>query len=64
MRHARGILDFDRPIALSLIALMHFVPDDQDAHGIVRGLVETLPRAATWSSRTPRSTSSPNWRSR
>ncbi|CAM5279640.1 SAM-dependent methyltransferase OS=Streptomyces tendae OX=1932 GN=GUR47_22655 PE=4 SV=1 [Streptomyces tendae] len=46
VRHARGILDFDRPIALSLIALMHFVPDDQDAHGIVRGLVGTLPRGS------------------
>ncbi|MFI8949914.1 SAM-dependent methyltransferase [Streptomyces sp. NPDC053750] len=43
VRHAREVLDFDRPIALSLIALMHFVPDEQDAHGIVRGLVETLP---------------------
>ncbi|MFD5448321.1 SAM-dependent methyltransferase [Streptomyces sp. NPDC003470] len=43
VRHAREILDFDRPVALSLIALMHFVPDDQDAHGIVRGLVATLP---------------------
>jgi hypothetical protein len=43
VRHARSILDFDRPIAMSLIALMHFIPDDQDAHGIVRRLVDTLP---------------------
>ncbi|MFH9085682.1 SAM-dependent methyltransferase [Streptomyces sp. NPDC017673] len=43
VRHARRILDFDRPIALSLIALMHFVTDEQDAHGIVRNLVATLP---------------------
>ncbi|MDT0433985.1 MULTISPECIES: SAM-dependent methyltransferase [Streptomyces] len=41
--HARRILDFERPIALSLIALLHFVPDEQDAHGIVRDLVATLP---------------------
>ncbi|WP_328374947.1 SAM-dependent methyltransferase [Streptomyces sp. NBC_01020] len=40
--HARKFLDFDRPIALSLIALMHFVPDDQDPYGIVGALVETL----------------------
>ncbi|MEU9646557.1 SAM-dependent methyltransferase [Streptomyces sp. NPDC048188] len=46
VRHAREVLDFDRPIALSLIALMHFVPDDEDAHGIVRALVETLPRGS------------------
>ncbi|MEU9593306.1 SAM-dependent methyltransferase [Streptomyces sp. NPDC048219] len=43
VRRAREILDFDRPVALSLIALMHFVPDEQDAHGIVDGLVATLP---------------------
>ncbi|MFE2379257.1 SAM-dependent methyltransferase [Streptomyces sp. NPDC059398] len=41
--HARKFLDFDRPIALSLIALMHFVPDDQDPYGIVSTLVGTLP---------------------
>ncbi|WP_328315909.1 SAM-dependent methyltransferase [Streptomyces sp. NBC_00388] len=40
--HARKFLDFDRPIALSLIALMHFVPDSQDPYGIVGTLVETL----------------------
>jgi hypothetical protein len=43
VEHARHILDFSRPIALSLIALMHFVPDEQDAHAIVRNLVDTLP---------------------
>ena len=43
VRHARHILEFDRPVALSLIALMHFITDEQDAHGIVRALVGTLP---------------------
>ncbi|MFD7812096.1 SAM-dependent methyltransferase [Streptomyces sp. NPDC059785] len=43
VRHAREILDFGRPVALSLIALMHFIPDEQDAHAIVRDLVATLP---------------------
>ncbi|WP_445529312.1 SAM-dependent methyltransferase [Streptomyces cyslabdanicus] len=43
VRHTRQVLDFDRPIALSLIALMHFIADDQNAHGIVRGLVDVLP---------------------
>ncbi|MGW6057060.1 SAM-dependent methyltransferase [Streptomyces sp. NPDC055189] len=41
--HARGLLNFDRPIALSLIALMHFLPDDQDPYGIVNTLVDALP---------------------
>jgi hypothetical protein len=43
LERARAVLDFDRPIALSLIALMHFIPNEQDAHGIVRDLVATLP---------------------
>ncbi|MFS8199794.1 SAM-dependent methyltransferase [Streptomyces sp. CWNU-52B] len=43
VEHARHVLDFSRPIALSLIALMHFIPDEQDAHSIVRALVDTLP---------------------
>ncbi|MFF2364300.1 SAM-dependent methyltransferase [Streptomyces sp. NPDC058122] len=43
VQHARHVLDFSRPIALSLIALMHFIPDEQDAHSIVRNLVGTLP---------------------
>ena len=43
LERARAVLDFDRPIVLSLIALMHFIPDEQDAHGIVRDLVATLP---------------------
>ncbi|MFF1844888.1 SAM-dependent methyltransferase [Streptomyces sp. NPDC058232] len=43
VQHAQHILEFDRPIALSLIALIHFITDEQDAHGIVRALVDTLP---------------------
>ncbi|MFB7494374.1 SAM-dependent methyltransferase [Streptomyces sp. NPDC056161] len=43
IEHARGVLDFERPIAMSLIALMHFVPDDEDAYGIVRNLLDALP---------------------
>ncbi|WP_381802521.1 SAM-dependent methyltransferase [Streptomyces niveus] len=43
LEHARGFLDFDRPIALSLIALTHFIPDEDDPYGIVRTLVDALP---------------------
>ncbi|MCX3061623.1 SAM-dependent methyltransferase [Streptomyces beihaiensis] len=43
LEHARRVLDFERPIALSLIALMHFVPDDADPYGIVSTLVGALP---------------------
>ncbi|WP_326698060.1 SAM-dependent methyltransferase [Streptomyces sp. NBC_01754] len=43
VERAAGTLDFSRPIALSLIALMHFLPDDQDPYGITRALVGALP---------------------
>ncbi|MEU6042113.1 SAM-dependent methyltransferase [Streptomyces griseus] len=39
---ARKVLDFDRPIALSLIALMHFLRDEDDPYGITRALVGAL----------------------
>ncbi|MFF7866403.1 SAM-dependent methyltransferase [Streptomyces qaidamensis] len=37
------VLDLDRPVALSLNALMHFVTDAQDPYGIVRRLLDVLP---------------------
>ncbi|KOV56984.1 SAM-dependent methyltransferase [Streptomyces sp. MMG1121] len=43
LEHARRVLDFERPIALSLIALLPFVPDDHDPRGIVRDLLSVLP---------------------
>jgi hypothetical protein len=36
-------LDLSQPVALSLIALLHFVPDEQDAYGIVHRLLSVLP---------------------
>ncbi|MFJ9030325.1 SAM-dependent methyltransferase [Streptomyces sp. NPDC102274] len=43
LEHARAFLDFSRPVALSLIALLHFVPDEDDPYGIARTLVDALP---------------------
>lgn len=40
---ARAFLDFDRPITLSLIAIMHFIKDEYDPYGVLRTLVEALP---------------------
>lgn len=37
------VLDLDRPVALSLNAILHFVPDDQDGYGLVSRLVDALP---------------------
>ncbi|MBP0457232.1 SAM-dependent methyltransferase [Streptomyces montanisoli] len=42
LEQARETLDFERPVALSLIALLHFVPDDRDPYAIVRTLLEPL----------------------
>ncbi|MET7379930.1 SAM-dependent methyltransferase [Streptomyces sp. NPDC005526] len=42
LQEAAGILDFDRPIALCLVAVLHFVEDAQ-AHAIVRELLDALP---------------------
>ncbi|RII15794.1 S-adenosyl methyltransferase [Streptomyces sp. YIM 130001] len=39
---AAGTLDFEQPIALVLVAILHFV-EDAEAHSVVRRLVETLP---------------------
>ncbi|MEU9211111.1 SAM-dependent methyltransferase [Streptomyces sp. NPDC048415] len=39
---AGRILDFDRPMALSLIALMHFIADESGAYELVETLVDAL----------------------
>jgi S-adenosyl methyltransferase len=36
-------LDMDQPVALSVNAVFHFVPDDLDPYGIVAHLLEALP---------------------
>ncbi|MFE3142468.1 SAM-dependent methyltransferase [Streptomyces scopuliridis] len=43
----RTTLDFTRPIALSLNALLHFVTDEHDAHDIVERLKSALPSGST-----------------
>jgi S-adenosyl methyltransferase len=40
---ARSTLDFSKPIALSLIAILQFITDDKDAQQIVRDLLDVLP---------------------
>ena len=40
---ARKVLDFDRPVALSLVALLHFVSDEDGAHDLVGRLLSALP---------------------
>jgi hypothetical protein len=40
---AKRVLDLTRPVALSLVALPHFVPDEDGAHELVDGLLSQLP---------------------
>ncbi|MGW2637831.1 SAM-dependent methyltransferase [Streptomyces sp. NPDC001348] len=42
LEQAAKTLDFDQPIALCLVAILHFV-EDEEAHPIVRQLVDALP---------------------
>ncbi len=39
----RATLDFTRPIALMLVAVLHFIPDEDEPQRIVRTLVDALP---------------------
>ncbi|MEV8567614.1 SAM-dependent methyltransferase [Streptomyces sp. NPDC051322] len=39
----RRVIDFDQPVALLLVAVMHFIPDDRDPDGIVAALRDALP---------------------
>ncbi len=38
----RDTLDLDRPVALMLVAIMHFIKDSEDPYGIVQDLLEPL----------------------
>lgn len=39
----RRVLDLSEPVALMLVAILHFIPDDADPYGIVGRLVDALP---------------------
>lgn len=43
LRRARESLDFDRPVALSVVALTHFLDDEDHPHALVARLVDALP---------------------
>ncbi|MBC9730600.1 SAM-dependent methyltransferase [Streptomyces sp. TRM68367] len=42
LEQAAAAVDFARPVAVSLIALLHFVADEDGAHDLVRTLVDAL----------------------
>ncbi|MET8848537.1 SAM-dependent methyltransferase [Amycolatopsis sp. NPDC004625] len=42
----RALLDFEQPIALLMIAVLHFIPDRDDPAGIVAAYRDALPRGS------------------
>ncbi|EMF01259.1 SAM-dependent methyltransferase [Streptomyces mobaraensis] len=42
----RRMIDFDQPVALLLVAILHFIPDEEDPAGIVAALAEALPEGS------------------
>ena len=40
--HVVDTLDLEQPVALSLVALMHFISEEDEPHGMVRRLLEPL----------------------
>ncbi|MEN3535837.1 SAM-dependent methyltransferase [Microbispora sp. ZYX-F-249] len=38
----RSLLDLSRPVAVLLVAVLHFVPDHEDPYGAVRALVDAM----------------------
>ena len=43
LREAGKTLDFSRPLAVMLVAVLHCIPDQDDPYGIVKHLVEAVP---------------------
>lgn len=43
LREAAGILDLAAPVAVMLLAVLHFIPDEDDPAGITARLMEAMP---------------------
>jgi len=43
LRQARRTLDFDQPIAITLLGIVHFILDDDHARHVVRQLIDAAP---------------------
>jgi O-methyltransferase involved in polyketide biosynthesis len=43
LQAAAKTLDFDQPVALTLLGVLNFVLDDDEAHAIVSGLIDAVP---------------------
>jgi hypothetical protein len=43
LSHAAELLDFTKPVAVTLIAILHVIPDSDDPYGIVATLMDAVP---------------------
>jgi hypothetical protein len=43
LTRARQLLDFSKPVAITLVSILHAIPDSDDPHGIVARLLEAVP---------------------
>jgi len=43
LRQAAGLLNFTKPVAVTLLAVLHAIPDDDDPHAIVATLMDAVP---------------------
>ncbi|WUH98848.1 SAM-dependent methyltransferase [Spirillospora sp. NBC_00431] len=43
LAQARETLDFDQPIAIMLLGIVHFILDDEEAQAIIKSLVDAVP---------------------
>jgi hypothetical protein len=42
----RAMLDFSKPVAVLLVAVLHFVSDEEDPYGVVRALMDPMPEGS------------------
>jgi S-adenosyl methyltransferase len=43
LSEASATLDFTKPVGLILVAILHFIPDDEDPYGLVARLLDAVP---------------------
>ena len=43
LKAASRTLDFSKPVAILLLAVLHFIPDEDDPYGIVKKLMDAVP---------------------
>ncbi|WP_282777981.1 MULTISPECIES: SAM-dependent methyltransferase [unclassified Nocardia] len=42
----RGLIDFDQPVAVLLVAILHFIPDSADPAGLIARIRDALPKGS------------------